>query len=102
MELRDTLDACLEKNMWFFSIGELLLLPLLLLLLPSMQMHRMQLALDVCTCVILVVVHVCRRLAAGDAHLHKVQSELPTAANTAGTHSSSIFDQYALNGQIAC
>uniref|UniRef100_A0A383VEP3 Uncharacterized protein n=1 Tax=Tetradesmus obliquus TaxID=3088 RepID=A0A383VEP3_TETOB len=25
LELRDTLDACLEKNMWFFSIGGLLL-----------------------------------------------------------------------------
>jgi hypothetical protein len=41
MELRDTLDACLEKNMWFFSIGEvLLLLPLLLLLLPLITCPR--------------------------------------------------------------
>jgi hypothetical protein len=33
-ELRDTLDACMEKNMWFFSIGALLLL----LLLPPVQL----------------------------------------------------------------
>jgi hypothetical protein len=86
MELRDTLDACLEKNMWFFSIGELLLLPLLLLL--SMQLHRIWACLCVSDCAILTYVPVCRRIAAGDAHLHKIQSELATAANSAGAHSS--------------
>jgi hypothetical protein len=45
MELRDTLDACLEKNMWFFSIGELLLLLLLQLQLPSMHLNKISGAL---------------------------------------------------------
>jgi hypothetical protein len=37
----------------------------------------------------------CRRVAAGDAHLHKIQSEHATEANTAGAHSSSILDQHS-------